>query len=552
MILFNRIQNLLTRILTLLFLDKEIRDFIRHNHNIWGKVDIEHAAEAEVLFEYNTAHSSIISFSYLAYVLKRKFNARIVVYSINNNSRLSLAEVILRNAFEIILPSAEKKIFTSFGVDSFITIAPSPAHKIRAVQLAGEILPTLQNKRDVENLNIDGVWIGDLIYDTYLRRFSVPTIDITDEKFVYFICESLEIFVFWQGYFETHDVKAVNVTHCVYNNAMPLRIAVQKNIAAYQTNATHVYRMSERDIFAYGDYKYFPEVFSKLSPQEQVAGKREAQDRIELRFSGVVGVDMSYSTKSAYGEKLNQAVLRPSDKFKVLVAAHCFFDSPHSYGNNLFPDFYEWFDFLGQMSNETDYDWYIKTHPDFLPGNMAVIGNFLEKYPKFTLIDAKTSHHQLVDEGIGCALTTYGTIGFEYAALGIPVVNASLCNPHIAYNFNLHPQSVEEYGEIIRQLDVLLLKINKEEVYEYYYMKFIHNTENWLFENYQEMISQLGGYGGQFSPSVYNYFLRQFTTARHLENLSVLSRFVNSGAFRLNSEHVRPVQAVHSVDEKFA
>ena len=216
-------------------------------------------------------------------------------------------------------------------------------------------------------------------------------------------------------------------------------------------------------------------------------------------------------------------------------------DSPHSYGNNLFPDFYEWFDFLGKISNETDYDWYIKTHPDFLPGNSEIIDYFIKKYPKFTLIDASTSHHQLIDEGISCALTTYGTIGFEYAALGVLVVNASDCNPHIAYGFNLHPTSVKAYEDIVRNLDGQLLQINQSEVYEYYYMKFIYNSDNWMFEDYEKTIDELGGYKEQFTSNVYEVWLREWTEEKHRDIGETMSRFIDSGDFRLNNSHMDKV-----------
>ena len=51
-------------------------------------------------------------------------------------------------------------------------------------------------------------------------------------------------------------------------------------------------------------------------------------------------------------------------KTKVLLkfnSPHGFFDSPHGIGKILFPDFYEWLDFIYKLSIKTDYEWYIKT-----------------------------------------------------------------------------------------------------------------------------------------------------------------------------------------------
>ena len=99
-----------------------------------------------------------------------------------------------------------------------------------------------------------------------------------------------------------------------------------------------------------------------------------------MRFSGKIGVDMHYSNKSAYTNVYKQKLIKKSEKIKILIATHCFFDSPHSYGKNIFPDFYEWLDYLGKISNKTDYDWYIKLHPNYHPLTMNVINHFLKKH----------------------------------------------------------------------------------------------------------------------------------------------------------------------------
>ena len=71
------------------------------------------------------------------------------------------------------------------------------------------------------------------------------------------------------------------------------------------------------------------------------------------------------------------------------------------------------------------------------------------------------------------ALTCWGTIGFEYALLGIPVINASQNNPHINYNFNIHAKTLKEYEKILLNIKNIKLKMNKNEIYEFYFMKNI-------------------------------------------------------------------------------
>jgi hypothetical protein len=254
-------------------------------------------------------------------------------------------------------------------------------------------------------------------------------------------------------------------------------------------------------------------------------------------LAGEVGVDMYYSSQSAFVRKENKRVLRESSRIKILIAVHCFFDAPHPYGKNLFPDLYEWMTFLGKMSEKTDYDWYLKTHPDYLPANTPILEQFLNKYPKFTKIDHRTSHLQLVDDGLDFVLTVYGTVGFEYAVLGVPVINASTCNPHIRYNFNIHPRTVEEYENILLNLRNQKLDIDVNQVYEYYFMRFINNTDNWLFESYNGFLEKIGGYKKQIGSISFKEFLEQYSQKKHYRMLQALDRFVESKDFCFQKKH---------------
>lgn len=489
-----------------------------------------------VLMELNEMHSSHIAYSYLANVLAQPVGARIVAYLPRalSNWRERISFFIRSN-----LGLDTFGVYRSFGAVEFLTISPNAAQKKRAARLLPRVLAKLKTKTDLEELSIDGAWIGDLIYDTYLMRFRRPTIDLGSREFCDFLLESLELFVFWQDYIGSNRIAGLNVSHCVYNLAMPLRLAVLHDIPVFQASLTHIYRPNRNSLFAYNDFLHYRERYAKLSPKVQREGLKRARQRIERRFAGEVGVDMHYSSRSAYGEANHTRLLETSPRKKVLVATHCFFDSPHSFGNNLFPDFWEWLEFLGGLSNETDYDWYIKTHPDYLPGTMEIIQAFIERYPKFKLLPSDASHHQIIAEGIDVALTVYGTIAFEYAALGVPVINCSVNNPHVAYEFNLHPRTVEEYSHLLRDLDHLQVNINQEQVFEYYFMHHLYNTESLFLDNYLDTIKSMGGYAAQFTPLMFDKWLEQWSPVRHERLKSALQNFIESGDFRMEYIHMQ-------------
>jgi hypothetical protein len=90
-----------------------------------------------------------------------------------------------------------------------------------------------------------------------------------------------------------------------------------------------------------------------------------------------------------------------------------------------------------------------------------------------------------VHDGIDFVLTMHGTVGFEYAAMGTTVINASLINPHIGYDFNIHPSSRKEYINLLLNLtDKVKIEISNNDIYEFYYMRhYYFNTSDWLLLN---------------------------------------------------------------------
>jgi hypothetical protein len=523
-----------------------VQRFIAHNRQVFPRSD---AADRKpvVLFELSQIRSAHIAYSYLANALAEEYQARIVGYV---PEFLEGRRRRLYFAFRRMMGMNPINVFRSFGTTEILTLAPTAVQRGRAKALFETITPDLKSNLDIEQLTVDGIFVGDLIYDSYLMKYRKPTISPESCEFREFLLHSLELFVVWQDYLDSHDVRAINVTHCVYNVAMPLRIAVKRGIPVFQANVTHLYRLSEGRLFAYNDFFYFPQHFAALPPDVREAGLVEAEQRIARRFAGEVGVDMAYSTKSAYSDMKYKRLLRPSPRKKILIATHCFFDSPHSYGNNTFPDFFEWLTFLGELSEVTDYDWYIKTHPDFLPGTKEIIDGLVAKYPKFTLLPSDSSHHQIIAEGIDLALTTFGTIAFEYAALGVPVINASPNNPHIAYDFNLHAKTIEEYRSMLLNLDRLTLKIEKEKVHEYYFMRHIFNTEDIFFDSYDRALDDLGGYYGQLTPEVYDRWLEDWSPDRHQAIIAAIRRFIGSGDFRMDYRHYGREFTVESIERQ--
>ena len=398
-----------------------------------------------------------------------------------------------------------------------------------------QLLKKIKKKKDLLNIKIDNVLIGDLIYDTYLNQYKVPTLTNLHEKnFLKLLKKSVINFYFWKNYFNFNQVVALVVSDTVYTSSLLVRIAVKNKIPVYQCNWSNIIKIDNKNFYAANKFKFYREDFKKLPMQKKKIAISIAKRRIDQRFSGDKNSDdiMFYTKKTSFHSDLKQHnILLKNTKKKILIAAHCFLDAPHGYGHkgDLFLDFYEWLKYLYKISKKTNYDWYIKNHISFMDQTNIILANFLKDKPEFKLIPAETSHFQLIKEGINCVLTVHGTIGWEYAYFKIPVINASINNPHICYDFNLNPKSLDEYEKMILNFSKYKINYNKKDICEYYFMHNLFTNNTWMFDDYIEVMKKIGGYKNLGTLKFYNYWIDNYRRSIDAKINSKLKSFLSSG-----------------------
>jgi len=516
------------------FLNNNIKKYILHNYKYFTN---KKKQKSKVLVEFNNWHPTHISYSYLSNFLAKKFNSSIISYPGYTLIAENLHKSIYRKIKFFIGKLFRLKtfgIYDSFGVEDFLTPSINKEIEIKSKNKIDKIKDTLNDKNKILSLNINNILIGDLIYDTYLAKKKIPTIDINSLDFYKFLLDAIKYFYYWEEYFNKNKITSIVTSHSVYTIAIPLRIAISKKIPSYVCSQSGIYNLTKKKFLCETEFFEYKKKFNQLSVKEKKIGLSEAKRRILLRLKGKVGVDMGYSTKSSFSKIKKNSVLKKNKKIKVLIATHCFLDAPNAMGRMLFADFFEWINFLGEFSKNTNYDWYIKTHPDFKAESHRIIKIFLKKYSHINLVEASTSHHQLKKEGINFALTCYGTIGFEYAMLNIPVINASINNPHISYNFNFHPKNLKEYKKLLNNLNNLKLNIKKKEIYEYYFMTHMYYSKNWLFNDLALIEKKAGGFRKIYNDKIYKIWLQEFSEKRHQKKDDIISGFIKSKDFRLN------------------
>jgi hypothetical protein len=520
--------------------------FCKHNFKYFKKIN----SNKKILVEFNAFHSSHVAFSYLSNVLANKYNASIQPFF--NYSILSAP--LFPNWFDKLkwflakeLVIINHKIYKSFGSDTCFKPIITKKNILLARLKTIEIFKKKKNKNDILKIVYKGILFGDLLYDTYLKSKYKPTIDIDSDEFFNFTVDFLSLCDFWIDYFNNNKVKAVIASHSVYSYAIIIRVAISQNIEAYGCTSSHVKKLSKSNFRMHANTDNYFNIFKKLDDKTKKNGLTKAKRILKKRVYGVTSVNAGFFGNveiSPFNRLTRKKEIIFEKKIKILILPHDFFDAVHLYGNFFFADFYEWLEFLGKFSKEkgNKYRWYIKLRPDYT-GKFKkyhkmtedIIDVFLSKNKHIIKISNNYSLHQIKKEKIDFVLTVHGTAAIEFPLINGPtVINASAKNPYKNCQFTITPKNLINYKSILSNLDkIKKIKINKDELYKFYFMRHLYIDKNWLIKQ-DKIIQDLKIWDGQYSDNFYLFWLKNFTEENHMKLQSRLLKFIQSNETDIN------------------
>ena len=172
----------------------------------------------------------------------------------------------------------------------------------------------------------------------------------------------------------------------------------------------------------------------------------------------------------------------------------------------IFPDFYEWADFVLSTLDLSKVDLVVKPHPNGKPGNGKVVSELKKKYPSVNFVDKRTSNKQFMSENVDVLLTVYGSVASEFAYHGVTVVTAG-DNPTISFDFCLHAKNREEYADYLKNIDRLSIDINKERIEQFFYMHHLHTGKGRLKNN--QKVMQIDWTIPKGDPNIFHDFINQ-------------------------------------------
>jgi hypothetical protein len=477
--------------------DKSVERFIKYNFFRPLQTNLIQSNKV-ALFELNISMPTYILYSLICQI-KRESGINLIGYNpikyrekLSNFSFYFFSKCRVDNG--VLRPF---RILKSMGVSKFIQ--PSKMGKFEL--LANQQLNQFVNgdKTSLLNLELNGIRIGDIFYDWYLRKNLLDTVDFNEtnfeDDFQFFACA----FYWWHEYFESNEVDSVFLSHTVYQQALLVRIGLHFGVDVFLVGNDRLYHLNS-------DKKWSDIEFLEYEPKsiKQFGYKIDLErSKAEIKkLRNGKGTTAAHAYASGYDGMTIANIIRNKNSINILIACHCFSDAPHAAGDMLFPDFREWLNYIGLISSKTSFNFYAKAHPHFWDSDKLHFRSFLDEYPNIHEIPSTYSNLELFRQGINVVLTIHGTIAFEAAYEGILVINASLNSPHVNYSFSLSPRSIDEYERVLFDIPRILRSwtVNPAEVEHFFDLHHLRRNQNVIFgEEGSNFYRNIGGYIEQFT-----------------------------------------------------
>jgi hypothetical protein len=473
--IFKKIFNKIRTLSYLVQLSEADEEFIRFSKEKW-KHSKSSKNDGELLIDQMFYDLYIFQLSYITNFFFKKYNI-----SPKHFHFISREKVFLRLFFKFFRRfSRIDKLYNSFNCEFVL----GQKYYKKSVDMANNT--KFQSKQELLDFSYEGVKLGDLIYDTYLRMYLEPTVDLTDKRLKKVIINAFDIYFTSQEYLNNHDVKKIVLSHAVYiQYAILGRIGLSLGIDVYVFSWERVvHKLSLDHLVPTPRHLEYKKHFNKIVEKDQ--SRSEAAKIIENRLSGKIDRGIAYMKTSPYADStIKEKIFKNNGMPKVVLMMHCFYDAPHIYKNMIFEDFLEWIHFVFSRVDKMNIDFVVKPHPNAQPLNNEIIKDLKSKYPHIIFLDKNVSNKAIIMEDIELLLTVYGTVGHEFAYNGVKVLMAG-DNPTAAYSFSKNPPSKQEYEYYLMNIDKINLIINKKDIEEFFYMHYL-NTDNGRIEGNNDL-----------------------------------------------------------------
>ncbi len=344
---------------------------------------------------------------------------------------------------------------------------------------ARELWQTLRESARPDLLEIDGILVGDLLIDSYLRFRPAPRFDAQDPFVLALIRQALRDLRLARAYFERRRPALYLSTYSTYiEHGIAARVAVAAGIPVRVYGNLNIFgkKLSRENTYHTPEMSGYKAGFEQLP--DKPAALAAARKQLDARLAGRIDTATGYMRVSAYARS-DEPV--PDVRGAVVIFLHDFYDSPHIYHDLFFQDFWAWVRFTIETLEAAGIPYWLKPHPNQIDLSSGAMTQLKQAHPHLRLLSPRITNAQLSEAGMLCGVTVYGTVAHELAYLGIPSI-ACARHPHHSFDFCRTAKNLEEYAAMLRSPEVKPLSDEqmREQALAFYYMHNLEGSANKL------------------------------------------------------------------------
>jgi hypothetical protein len=390
------------------------------------------------------------------------------------------------------------------GIRDFVRLA---SQRARLSKLRGQLqkLSGSSLRKELLRLDIAGIPIGDLIYDSYLDVARKATIEKYDEKVGETLTRALRFCDDFDSLFASGEIRALIVSHSVYvDYGIPLRLSLKHGIPVFgkvwldPIGVRRYDRPEESAEFAGMPVKPALKYFRRrLGPTL----RKRADDFFPPTPNKAMGLDYfrfgygSDKTEHAKQELIELLGIEPSKK-TCLIMAQQFTDSPHCYPDMLFDDYFQWLDeTLAFVATQDQVNWLVRQHPyEFVVNETEYFDDLARRHiygqSRIRLVPNSVTTSSLFD-CVDAVTTVIGSGGIEFASVGVPCILAG--NTFYGdFDFAIRPRTKEAYFSALANVPQLA-RLSERQIADAKELALVFLTYKRVSSNRVPYITDLSG-----------------------------------------------------------
>lgn len=342
-----------------------------------------------------------------------------------------------------------------------------------------------KNKSDVINFKISNIYVGDILYDTYLRFRAMPTLFLKDYFLQNLISKSSSIIFNLKALVKKYKFAYFFTSYSSYiHHGLPVRFFLKKKITVYSGKNTSQYnkKLSKNKLSHCEDFKKYKVYYDKIKNNKIFL--KYSRDDLLKRFSKQSNMvkKIDYLSADTYnGERENFKEIDKLKNIDGVLFLQDFYDSPHDWGNLVFIDYYIWTIFTLNTIRKYKLKIAIKPHPNskyYSHDSVAIYKRLKKRYKDLVWLDESLGN-KLIFKKIKFGVSATGTVLFELAYHNIKAISCG-DHPAIDFNFTINAKNKYQYKKILLNINrIKKPAYSRRDLYIFNYLYYYYNFDSY-------------------------------------------------------------------------